>query len=53
MAFRRKNRDPFEDLATERRSTEADQPWFAGDDDVELEVEAGRSAREEDLADEG
>lgn len=40
--FKRKPKDDFKALAKERRRSEDDQPWFAGDDDgPELDVETG------------
>jgi hypothetical protein len=50
MAFRRKHRDPFREAASEEAAKDGDEPWFLGEDDVELDVEAGRSAREEGLS---
>ncbi|MGV3758288.1 MAG: hypothetical protein ACO1PW_01940 [Actinomycetota bacterium] len=54
--FGRKRREPTDALrreAAERRRQEDERPWFLADDDSpDLEVEAGRSARMEDL-DEG
>jgi hypothetical protein len=47
--FKRKKQsgsDFFKDAVDERRAIEDDQPWFLADDDEpELDVEAGRSAR--------
>lgn len=42
---RTKERDFFKDLMTERQRAEGDVPWFAGDDDAPLDIDAGRSAR--------
>lgn len=40
--FKRKPKDDFKALAKERRRSEDDDPWFAGDDDgPELDVETG------------
>lgn len=40
--FKRKPKDDFKTLSKERRKSEDDEPWFAGDDDgPELIVETG------------
>lgn len=47
---KRQPRDPFARAAADRRAVEDEQPWFLADDDApELDVEAGRSARMDDL----
>jgi len=47
---RRVPRDAFDRELAERRAVEDEQPWFLADDDgPALDVEAGRSARMEDL----
>jgi hypothetical protein len=46
---KRQAKDPFRREAADRRAVEDVQPWFLeADDEPELEVEAGRSARMED-----
>lgn len=43
---RRESRDFFKQAVADRRTTEDEQPWFLADDDQpELDLEAGRSAR--------
>jgi hypothetical protein len=51
MFGRKRHRDDFfERAAQDRRVTEDEEPWFlAPDDGPALEVDAGRSARMEDL----
>jgi hypothetical protein len=51
MFGRKRHRDDFfERAAQDRRVTEDEEPWFlAPDDGPALEVDAGRSARTEDL----
>lgn len=40
--FKRTQKDSFRRLAKERRRSEDETPWFAGDDDgPELDVETG------------
>ena len=49
---KRQPRDALRREAAERRAVEDEQPWFLADDDgPELEVEAGRSARMDELDD--
>jgi len=49
---RRERKDFLQREADERRAREDEHPWFLADDDgPELDVEAGRSAREEGLGD--
>ena len=46
----RRPKDFLQREAAERRKLEDEQPWFLAEDDgPELEVDAGRSARMEDL----
>ncbi len=40
--FKKKQKDDFKSLAKQRRRSEDDEPWFAGEDDgPELEIETG------------
>jgi hypothetical protein len=48
---RRVAKDPLQREAAARRLEEDERPWFLGDDGPTLDVEAGRSARMEDLDD--
>ncbi|MGK2948304.1 MAG: hypothetical protein ACSLFP_07005 [Acidimicrobiales bacterium] len=49
---RRESRDFFKQAVADRRTTEDEQPWFLADDDQpELDLEAGRSARMDDTDD--
>ena len=49
---KRQPKDFLQREAAERRKLEDEQPWFLADDDgPELDVEAGRSARMDDVED--
>ena len=46
---KRQPKDPFRRSAADRRAVEDEQPWFlAPDEEPDLDIEAGRSARMDD-----
>jgi hypothetical protein len=46
---KRQPKDPFRRAIADRRAVEDEQPWYlAPDDEPDLEIEAGRSARMDD-----